>query len=163
MKVLVLGHQGMLARELLPCLAAADFTVVSRGRPEVDITQATSVRQTLADVQPDMLVNATAYTAVDQAEAEPELAFAVNRDGVAHLATACREVDIPLLHVSTDYVFDGSASRPYREDGLAAPLGVYGRSKWEGEEAVRRCHQEHVIGLNIAKLLYAATYGYRQP
>src|SRR5215510_10195801 len=145
MKVLVLGHQGMLARELVPCLVEAGFTVVSRGRPEVDITQPTSIRQALVDAQPDMLINAAAYTAVDQAETEPEAALAVNRDGVAHLAVLCREGGIPLLHVSTDYVFDGSASRPYCEDDLAAPLGVYGRSKWEGEEAVRSCHQEHVI------------------
>src|SRR5262245_58002853 len=87
MKVLVIGHQGMLARELLPCLAAAGFTAVSRGRPELNLTQAASVRRTLADVKPALTVNAAAYTAVDQAEVEPEAAFAVNRDGVAHLAT----------------------------------------------------------------------------
>lgn len=141
----MIGHQGMLAQELLPCLAGAGFAVVSRGRPEVDITKASSVRQTLADAQPDILINAAAYTAVDQAETEPDMAFAVNRDGVAHLAAACRDTGIPLLHVSTDYVFDGLASRPYCEEDRIAPLGMYGRSKWEGEEAVRRCHQEHVI------------------
>jgi dTDP-4-dehydrorhamnose reductase len=145
MKVLVLGYQGMLARELLPCLVRAGFAVVGLGRPEVDITQAASVHQAVADAQPDILINAAAYTAVDQAESEPDIAFAVNRDGVAHLATVCRDVGIPLLHVSTDYIFDGSASRPYCEDDLAAPLGVYGQSKWEGEEAVRGCHPEHVI------------------
>jgi dTDP-4-dehydrorhamnose reductase len=145
MKVLVLGHQGMLAQELCFCLAAAGFTVVSRGRPEVDITHARSVRQTLAAAQPAILINAAAYTAVDQAETEPDMAFAVNRDGVAHVAAACRDAGIPLLHVSTDYVFDGLASRPYCEDDRTAPLGVYGQSKWEGEETIRRCHQEHVI------------------
>ena len=92
-----------------------------------------------------MLINAAAYTAVDQAESEPDVAFAVNRDGALHLASVCQDVGIPLLHVSTDYVFDGSASRPYCEDDLAAPLGVYGQSKWEGEEALRGCHPEHVI------------------
>jgi dTDP-4-dehydrorhamnose reductase len=76
---------------------------------------------------------------------EPEAALAVNRDGVAHLAVLCREAGLPLLHVSTDYVFDGAAARPYGEEDLAGPLGMYGRSKWEGEEAVRGCHQEHVI------------------
>jgi dTDP-4-dehydrorhamnose reductase len=145
MKVLVIGHQSMLARELLPCLGSAGFAVESRGRPEVDITQATSVRQTLAEVQPDILINAAAYTAVDQAESEPEVAFAVNRDGVAYLATACRNINIPLLHISTDYVFDGSASRPYCEHDRTVPLGVYGQSKWEGEEAVRCVHPEHVM------------------
>ena len=145
MKVLVIGHQGMLAQELLPCLAGAGFAVVGRGRPEVDITQATSISQTLADAQPDILINAAAYTAVDQAESVPDVAFAVNRDGAAHLAAACRDIGIPLLHVSTDYVFDGLASRPYCEDDCAVPLGMYGRSKWEGEEAVRGSHREHVI------------------
>jgi dTDP-4-dehydrorhamnose reductase len=145
MKVLVLGYQGMLARELLPCLVGAGFAVVSRGRPELDITQAASVHQAVADAQPDIVINAAAYTAVDQAESVPDVAFAVNRDGVAHLATVCRDVDIPLLHVSTDYVFDGLASRVYCEDDRTAPLGVYGRSKWEGEEAVRGGHPEHVI------------------
>src|SRR4029453_11811324 len=130
MKILVIGHRGMLAQELLSCLASADFAGLGGGRPEVDITQATSVRQTLAATQPDILINAAAYTAVDQAETEPDVAFAVNRDGVAHLAEACRDIGIPLLHVSTDYVFDGSASRPFCEDDRAAPLGVYGRSKW---------------------------------
>jgi len=146
MKVLVLGHQGMLARELVPCLARAGFTVMSQGRPEVDLTQPASLRQALVDAQPDMLINAAAYTAVDQAEMEPEAALAVNRDGVAYLAVLCREGGIPLLHVSTDYVFDGSAARPYCEDDVAVPLGMYGRSKWEGEEAVRGGHQEHVPG-----------------
>ena len=145
MKVLVLGSQGMLAQELLPCLANAGFDVIGRGRPEVDITQVASVRQTLAEIQPTLLVNAAAYTAVDQAELEPDVALAVNRDGVAHLATVCRDLGIPLLHVSSDYIFDGSASHPYCEDSPAAPLGVYGRSKWEGEEAVRCGHLEHMI------------------
>ena len=145
MRVLVIGRQGMLARELVPRLARVGLTVMSRGRPGVDITQATSVLQALVDTRPDILINASAYTAVDQAESEPDAALAVNRDGVAHLAALCRDVGIPLLHVSTDYVFDGSASRPYCEDDLAVPLGMYGRSKWEGEEAVRGCHQEHVI------------------
>src|SRR5262245_7500587 len=127
MKVLVLGYRGMLGRELLSCLTDAGFAVVGRGLPEVDITQTTQVRQTLADVQTDILINAAAYTAVDQAESEPDVALAVNHDGVAHLAMACRDIGIPLVHVSTDYVFGGSASRPYCEEDLAAPLGMYGR------------------------------------
>jgi dTDP-4-dehydrorhamnose reductase len=145
MKVLVLGYQGMLAQELLPCLIRAGFAVVGQGRPEVDITQAASVHRAVASAQPDIVINAAAYTAVDQAESEPDVAFAVNRDGVAHLATVCRDTGIPLLHVSTDYIFDGSAARPYYEDDLVAPLGVYGQSKWEGEEAMRGCHPEHMI------------------
>jgi len=145
MKVLVLGHKGILGQELLSCLADADFAVTGRGLPELDITRATSGRQMLADIEPDIVINTTAYTAVNQAEAEPEAAFAVNCDGVTYLVIACQEGGLLLLHVSTDYVFDGSASRPYRENDLAASLGAYGRSKLEREEAMHRCHQEHLI------------------
>jgi len=86
-----------------------------------------------------------AYTAVDKAESEPELAFAVNMDGPPNLADACKKLGIPLVHISTDYVFDGTAKRPYREDDPANPLGVYGQSKREGEEAVRSIIAHHII------------------
>src|SRR5262249_4751224 len=109
------------------------------------ITEVASIRAVLEEVRPDILINSAAYTAVDRAESEPEAAFAVNRDGVALLARACREMDVPLVHISTDYVFDGTTTRPYREDDPAIPLGVYGRSKWEGEEALRACHPQHLI------------------
>lgn len=145
MKVLVLGHRGMLGHELLLCLHRAGFAVVGRGRPQTDITQVASIRRTLDDVRPDILINAAAYTAVDQAESEPDIAFVVNRDGAANLAAACQESGIPLMHVSTDYVFDGQATRPYREDDATAPLGIYGQSKWEGEQAVRACLPQHLI------------------
>ena len=135
----------MLAWELLRCLHRAGFEALSKGRPEIDITEVASVRQTLADVCPDILINAAAYTAVDRAESEKDIALAVNRDGARHLAAACRDTNIPLLHVSTDYVFDGTAAHPYREDDPTAPLGVYGQSKWEGEEAVRSCRRKHLI------------------
>ena len=145
MKILVVGHRAMLAQELIPCLHHAGFDVVGCGRPELDMTQAASVRAVLEEVRPDVLINSAAYTAVDRAEAEPEAAFAVNRDGVALLARACHERDIPLVHLSTDYVFDGTTTRPYREDDPTTPLGVYGSSKWEGEEAIRVCHPQHLI------------------
>jgi dTDP-4-dehydrorhamnose reductase len=99
----------------------------------------------LADVQPDILINAAAYTEVDKAESEPNVAFAVNRDDAGHVAAACQDVGVPLIHFSTDYVFDGSASCPFGEEDRIAPLGIYGQSKWEGEEAVRSCHRGHVI------------------
>jgi dTDP-4-dehydrorhamnose reductase len=145
MIVLVVGSRSMLAQELLPCLQQAGFTVAGRGRPELDITQAASIHTAFAAVQPDICINTAAYTAVDRAESEPAEAFATNRDGVAHLAIACRDAGVPLLHVSTDYVFDGTASRPYQEDDPSAPLGVYGHSKWAGEEALRGLHAEHLI------------------
>ena len=145
MKILVVGHRAMLAQELLPSLRHAGFDTVGRGRPELDITQVASVRAVLEEVRPDILINSAAYTAVDRAESEPEAAFAVNRDGVAVLAKACHERGTPLVHISTDYVFDGTMPRPYREDDPTAPLGVYGKSKWEGEEAVRAYHPQHLI------------------
>jgi len=97
----------------------------------------------VADV--DLVINCAAYTKVDLAEKEPEAAFQANRDGPAHLAAACRDRGIPLLHVSTDYVFDGSGSHPYREDEPVNPLGVYGASKEAGERAVRATLDRHVI------------------
>ena len=145
MIVLVVGPRSMLAQELLPCLQQAGFTVAGRGRPELDITQAASIHAVFDEVQPDICINTAAYTAVDRAESEPAEAFAANRDGVANLATACHDAGVPLLHVSTDYVFDGTASRPYREEDPTAPLGIYGNSKWAGEEALRGLHPEHLI------------------
>jgi dTDP-4-dehydrorhamnose reductase len=135
----------MLAQELLPCLQQAGFSVVGRGRPELDITQKASINAVFEEVRPDICINTAAYTAVDKAESDAAGAFAVNRDGVASLAEACRAVAIPCIHLSTDYVFPGTASRPYLEEDPTAPLGVYGRSKWEGEEAVRAMHREHLI------------------
>lgn len=140
-----MGHQGMLAQALKTCFSGSDFTAVTLGRPVLDITQAWSIRQALAEVLPSIVINAAAYTAVDQAESDWEQAFAVNRDGTAHVAAACYEKGIPLIHISTDYVFDGAAERPYREDDPPGPLGVYGESKWQGEVAIRTRHPEHVI------------------
>ena len=145
MTVLVIGHRGMLAQEVLSRLHRASVVAVGKGRPEVDITQTATIRQALADIRPHIVINTAAYTAVDKAEAEPAAAFAINRDGAANLAEACKQTCVPLIHLSTDYVFDGTATRPYHEDVPAAPLGSYGRSKWEGEEAVRSWYCEHLI------------------
>ncbi len=145
MQTLVVGYSGMLAQSLLSSLQPLGLTAVSQGRPSLDITQMENVYQVLAAHKPDMVINAAAYTAVDRAEADPDQAFAVNRDGTQHLADTCREMGIPMIHVSTDYVFDGTARTPYREDDPAAPLGVYGASKWQGETALRTRHHMHLI------------------
>lgn len=145
MMVLVVGHRSMLAQELCPALQRAGFTVQGEGRPRLDLTQETSVQAVLQETRPALCINTAAYTAVDRAESEPCEALAVNRDGVAHLADACHEAGVPLIHISTDYVFNGTASRPYQEQDPTAPLGVYGRSKWAGEEAIRARHREHLI------------------
>jgi dTDP-4-dehydrorhamnose reductase len=126
MKIAVIGARGQLGRSLVarvPDIVALDL-------PELDITKPVELPAC------DLVINAAAYTAVDKAESERDQAFAVNRDGAAHVAQACRARGVPLLHVSTDYVFDGTATRPYREDDPIAPLGVYGESKGAGEQAV---------------------------
>jgi dTDP-4-dehydrorhamnose reductase len=111
----------------------------------LDVTDAEAVRRAVEQYAPDVVVNAAAYTAVDRAESEPEAAFAVNRDGAAHCAEACAVAGIPLIHFSTDYVFDGTKGAPYTEDDAPNPLGVYGASKLVGEEAVRDRLDTHVI------------------
>jgi dTDP-4-dehydrorhamnose reductase len=143
MKLLVTGAGGQVGRALAE--AAGGVDLVGLDRAALDVTDAEAVQRAVEAHAPDAVVNLAAYTAVDRAEAEPERAFAVNRDGAAHLASACAEAGIPLLHVSTDYVFDGAKGAPYVEDDPPNPLGVYGRSKWEGEEAVRERHEAHVI------------------
>lgn len=113
--------------------------------PVLDITDPLSVERVLAEHQPAMIINAAAYTDVDRAEDEAGAAFSANRDGPARLAEYCVNAGIPLIHLSTDYVFNGSKDRPYRESDPIIPLGVYGKSKAEGESEIRSRLTEHVI------------------
>ncbi len=144
MKLLVTGAGGQVGRELV---RAAGFggEVVGLTRSDLDVTDREAVRRVVERYAPAAVINAAAYTAVDRAETEPDLAFSVNRDGPAHLAAACAAAGIPLVHFSTDYVFDGTKGVPYTEADPANPLGVYGQSKWAGEEAVRERLDRHVI------------------
>jgi len=144
-RVLVTGARGMLGRELEPRLEQAGFAVLGPARASLDITLREEVLTALDRHRPGLVINCAAYTRVDQAESEAELAFAVNREGARHLAEACRGLGIPLVHLSTDYVFDGRSPQPYREEDPARPLNVYGLSKWEGEEMVRRELPRHLI------------------
>lgn len=133
MTILVIGKQGQLAQ----CLAAARRKdVVCVGRPELDLTDTASMAKVLDAVKPAAVINAAAYTFVDKAESDPETCIAVNRDGPAELAKLCAARGIVLIHVSTDCVFDGEKPAPYEPDDIAAPLGVYGHSKLDGERAV---------------------------
>ena len=145
MKVLVLGAGGQVGRELCRHSWPEGYELVAFDRRGLDITRREAVFAVITDVRPDIVVNAAAYTAVDRAESEPDAAWAANCDGPAHIAAACRESGIPLIHISTDYVFDGTKSGPYREDDPVNPLGVYGASKEAGERAVREALREHVI------------------
>ena len=135
MKALVTGAGGQVAKAWIAA-APAGWTIAAAGRSDLDITDRAAVEATVAADQPDVILNAAAYTAVDRAESEPELAFAVNRDGAGYLAAAARRAGARLIHLSTDFVFDGQAGRPYRPGDAAAPTGVYGASKLAGEAAV---------------------------
>lgn len=155
MKILLTGANGQVGDALcrvLPAMATVQATTRHGRLPghaitchALDLGVAGAVADVVQAIAPDAVVNAAAYTAVDKAESEPDLAMRINADAVAELAQACAERDIPLLHYSTDYVFDGSATQPYRPDDATAPLGVYGRSKLAGEQAIRASGARYLI------------------
>jgi dTDP-4-dehydrorhamnose reductase len=123
----------------------AGWSLTCATRSEVDLAHPSKVRRAIEALHPNVIINAAAYTAVDKAESEPELAFAVNRDGARELAKAAAALEAPLVHVSTDYVFAGDKHEPYVESDPKAPLSVYGRTKAEGEDAVLAAHQRAAI------------------
>jgi dTDP-4-dehydrorhamnose reductase len=146
MRIYVIGGEGQVARSLREAgHENPDLVIGWSVRPEVDILSPNLIGRALADFSPDIVVNPAAYTAVDRAEAEPELAFAINRDGAAAVATAAKQRDIPIVHLSTDYVFDGRKACPYIETDAVAPQSVYGRSKLAGELAVAAANERNVI------------------
>jgi dTDP-4-dehydrorhamnose reductase len=143
-RAIVTGAAGQLGQALLQT-APATFTCHGLDRAACDICDAAALGALLDEQRPALLINAAAYTAVDRAESEPEAALAANATAPGLLAAACTERGIRLLHVSTDFVFDGSRSSPYTEDAPTAPLGVYGRSKLAGERAVRQAAPDALI------------------
>ena len=146
MRLVVTGRDGQVAAGLLEAgKGRADVEVIAIGRPELDLARPETVIDAIAAGKPDIIVSAAAYTAVDQAEDEPELAFAVNATGAGKVAEAAARLGVPIIHLSTDYVFDGSASRAYVETDATAPLGVYGASKLAGEQAVAAANPRHLI------------------
>lgn len=144
MRIAVTGRTGQVASSLLE-RAAGSIEVVALGPPELDLQERESVLKTLAGAACDVIVNAAAYTAVDKAESEPDLATRVNADGAGHVAEAAARLGVPLLHLSTDYIFDGALDRPYREDDPPAPTGAYGRSKLAGEARIAAIYPNHAI------------------
>jgi dTDP-4-dehydrorhamnose reductase len=144
-RLLVTGANGQLGRELLKRGGKRGWAMLGRTRAELDIGDRDAACRAVADSGAELVVNAAAYTAVDLAEQERERAFAVNADGPRHLAEACAAQGLPLIHVSTDYVFDGTKPGAYREDDPVAPVNVYGASKEVGERAVRETLPAHVI------------------
>lgn len=145
MKIVVTGCNGQVGSELIRQGLAAGHDMVGLDSAMLDITDGMAVEHGLALHAPDAVVNAAAYTAVDKAEDDVAAAFAVNHDGPANLAAGCAGLNIPLVHYSTDYVFDGSKAGAYIEDDAVAPLGVYGESKLAGETAVRQGCPKHLI------------------
>ncbi len=144
MQLAVTGKNGQVVSALL-ALASAELEIVALGRPELDLAQPETVLKALREVKPDAVVSAAAYTAVDKAESEPDIAFAVNRDGARAVAQAASDLGIPLIHLSTDYVFDGAKDTAYVESDPTGPTSVYGRSKLEGERAVSEATDNYVI------------------
>ena len=144
MKVLVTGSAGQVGYEVLRT-APLGMEVVGLDSQALDITDADAVAKVFAEVKPQAVINAAAYTAVDKAEAEPERAYAVNQSAVAHLGLDCERLGIPMLHLSTDYVFAGDACAPYAPEAICAPSGVYGASKLAGEHSLAQVCTRHVI------------------
>ncbi len=144
MRIAVTGLHGQVVTSLVE-RGAARAEILPLGRPQLDLADRHSIAGALADARCDVIVNAAAYTAVDKAEAEQDLAMLINADGAGHIAEAAAKLNVPLLHLSTDYVFDGVLDRPYREDDKTGPTGAYGRSKLEGENRVRAAHPNSAV------------------
>lgn len=143
--VLVFGKAGQLARELGRVTPPEGWSVRTIGRMECDIADGEAVARVVEAQAPALIVNAAAYTNVDGAQGEEAAAYAVNRDGAGHVARAAAAAGVPVIHISTDYVFDGKGRDPYHEDVPTGPINVYGASKLAGEGAVRAANPRHVI------------------
>ena len=145
MRVLVTGAHGQVGYELLQRVPEG-FVVFGYGSQDLDISNAEQVRAVFEAVKPELAINAAAYTAVDKAETEVERAYAVNSDGVGFLATAAENLGIPILHISTDYVFSGDGEKPYTPEDVTSPTGVYGLSKLSGEkQLLEQCSRQLVL------------------
>lgn len=146
MRIAVTGREGQVVQSLLERGALRpDVQIIALGRPELDLTRPETVQSVIAAVKPDLVVSAAAYTAVDQAEDERELAFAVNAEGARTVAEAAKACNAPVIHLSTDYVYAGDLDRPYVETDVTGPRSVYGQSKLEGERLIAQAHPQHII------------------
>lgn len=145
MKILVTGANGQVGSEIIKLFASTKYEVVAFTRKELDCTRLNSVSSIVSAIQPDLIINAAAYTAVDKAEDETSLAQIINADFVWNLAAYCAQMKIPLIHLSTDYVFDGTKLGEYNETDSTNPQGAYARSKLAGEQAILSQLKEHII------------------
>lgn len=145
MRIVVTGSQGQVVTALVERGSAANIEIVPIGRPAIDLSMDAPLEAVLAAARPDVVVSAAAYTAVDKAEDDREAAFAINSNGAGLIAEAAAALDIPVIHLSTDYVFSGSKLEPYLETDPTGPVSVYGKSKLGGEQRVAKATPNHVI------------------
>lgn len=145
MRIAVTGTAGQVVTGLLERGQVAGHEVIAVGRPDLDLADPASIARALEAARPDVIVSAAAYTAVDKAESESDLAFAVNGAGAGAVAQTAKVLDVPVIHISTDYVFDGTLDRPYVETDSTGPTGVYGASKLAGEQAVLAAHDDSAV------------------
>lgn len=145
MKVLVTGATGQLGWDVMKELKKRGIDCRGIGSKDLDITERDAVMQYIGTYRPDAVIHCAAYTAVDKAEDEPELCRKVNADGTSYIAEACKMVDAKMIYISTDYVFGDDGDQPHEVDDPPHPLNVYGKTKWEGEEAVRRILRKYFI------------------
>ena len=145
MKILITGAKGQVGTELVKEANKRGHEVYGFGSKELDISQPDQINMIVEQNHPDIIINAAAYTAVDKAETEQEVAYAVNSKGSENLANVCKQLDIPLLHISTDYVYDGEKDSPYLESDEPHPTGVYGASKLEGDQKIEQIWTKHII------------------
>ena len=145
MTILLTGSDGQLAWDIQQLAKESNIELIALPITELDITQASDIEQAITTYQPSIIINPAAFTMVDLAEKERELAYLVNETGPQLLASACSQAKIPLIHFSTDYVFDGTSKKPYTEEDNTNPLSVYGKSKFLGEKHVRKLLDKHII------------------
>ncbi len=144
MKILLLGHKGMLGNDLLLKLNM-EHEVIGMDKEEIDIVSASECKGAIKEIEPDIVINAAAYTNVDGCETAKDECFAVNAEAVKNIAGACRDKNIRIVHFSTDYVFDGMAKQPYKEDHQCNPINTYGASKMAGERYLRSLSENYIL------------------
>jgi dTDP-4-dehydrorhamnose reductase len=145
MRILVAGGHGQVGSALAQQGLEQNLDLIALGRLDLDITSSKEIASVFAKYKPELLINAAAYTSVDKAESEPELAYRINDTATGLLADACADYGIPMLHISTDYVFDGSKEGTYVETDSVCPIAIYAKSKEAGERALRERLQRHII------------------
>jgi len=144
-KILVTGSEGQVGTEIKKLAVQKQINIIATTKKELDITKLNNIEDVIIKSRPAIIINAAAYTAVDKAEEEIDKTFLINSDGTANLAQVCRNAGIPLLHISTDYVFDGTKKESYKETDTPSPESIYGKSKLYGEEAIRSTLDKHII------------------